>query len=53
MTEEQIERRVELRVDELDRAFLKGLLTQKQYDAGIRGIDIWALRELSVASRGY
>ena len=52
MTEEQIERRAESRVDELDRAFLKGLLTQEQYNAGIRGIDVWALRELSRHTSG-
>jgi hypothetical protein len=49
MTEEQIERHVEYRTDELDKAFMEGLLNQMEYDAGIRGIDRWAERAFSVA----
>jgi hypothetical protein len=49
MTEEQVERRVELRTDALDKAFMEGLLNQMEYDAGIRGIDLWAERAFRVA----
>ncbi len=42
MTEDQIERRVETRVDTADRAFVTGRITQEEYDRQIRAIHDWA-----------
>ena len=42
MTEDQIERIAERTIDRLDRQFLSGKLTQKQYDEGIAEVDKWA-----------
>lgn len=44
MTEDQIERRVEARVDALDRAFMRGLFEQADYDKRMKAIDAWAER---------
>ena len=45
MTEEQIERRVQVAIDRLDRKFLASEITQEQYDLEIIAVDFWALRE--------
>lgn len=42
MTEDQIEREVEKRVDRLDRNFMNSFMTQADYDAAMRAIDRWA-----------
>lgn len=42
MSEEQIERRVERRVDALDARFMAGLLSQSEYDAEMARIHKWA-----------
>ena len=45
MTEEQIERHVERKIDALDRLFLAGGYTQPEYDAAIRAVDAWAAEQ--------
>lgn len=47
MTEEQIEGRVEKIVDHLDRLFMAGQLTQRQYDAEMKAVNQWAENKLS------
>jgi hypothetical protein len=42
MTEEQIERSVERRVDSADRALMNGHLSQAEYDAHMADINRWA-----------
>ena len=42
LTEEQIERKVELAIDRLDRHLLSNQITQEQYDRDIVSIDKWA-----------
>ena len=42
MTEDEIERRVEKMVDALDRLFTRGQMSQRDYDAAIRDLDLWA-----------
>lgn len=42
MTEEQIERIVERKVDALDNRFTTGGVTQEEYDAELAAIDKWA-----------
>jgi hypothetical protein len=42
MTEDQIERRVEAKMDRLDRALINGELTQSAYDDEVRFLDNWA-----------
>jgi hypothetical protein len=42
LTEEQIEAAVERCVDYLDRVFMKGLMSQKDYDANMRELNEWA-----------
>lgn len=42
MTEEQIERRVESRMDALDRKLMRGELTQTDYDKAVSELDAWA-----------
>lgn len=42
MTEDQIERRVEVRVDAADRAFMAKRLSQAQYDVILNDIAKWA-----------
>jgi hypothetical protein len=46
MTEEQIERRVEIMVDHLDRLLMSGQMTQGDYDAAMRELDRWASAKL-------
>lgn len=42
MTEEQIERAVERAMDQLDRALMRGLLTQPEYNREVSLLDKWA-----------
>lgn len=42
MTEEQIERRVESRMDSLDARLMSGRLSQAEYDAETRKLSRWA-----------
>jgi hypothetical protein len=41
-SEDRIERHVERMTDHLDRVFLSGQISQKQYDDGVRELDAWA-----------
>jgi hypothetical protein len=42
MTEDQIERAVERKVDSLDARFMAGTMTQSEYDAAMKAISAWA-----------
>jgi hypothetical protein len=42
LTEDQIERKVELAIDRLDRHLLSNQITQEQYDRDMVSIDKWA-----------
>jgi hypothetical protein len=42
MTEDQIERRVEKMTDHLDRAYLAGQFTEKEYRLALRDLAEWA-----------
>lgn len=42
LTEEQIERSVQRRVDALDGVFLTTGMSQSEYDERLRRIDVWA-----------
>jgi hypothetical protein len=42
MTEEQIERRVEIFMDALDRLFMSGSITKADYDSNVRDLNAWA-----------
>lgn len=44
MTEEQIERSVERKMDALDARLMAGKLTQSEYDAEVSGLHDWATR---------
>lgn len=41
-TEEEIERTVEWRTNDADKAFMSGSITQIEYDARMRNIAAWA-----------
>lgn len=41
MTENQIEIIAELRMDRLDKQFLKGPMTQEEYDKAVQEIEEW------------
>ena len=45
MTEDQIERRVEKMTDSLDRQFMAGAISQKDYDSAMRELAQWADRQ--------
>lgn len=45
MTEDQIERHVERKVDRLDTLFRNGAITVDQYDREIENIENWAARK--------
>ncbi len=47
MTEDQIERHVDRKIDAIDRLFLRGGYTQAEYDAAIKAVDDWAAVELA------
>jgi hypothetical protein len=42
MTEDQIERAVERKIDRLDARFTSAQLTQQEYDAEMKSISNWA-----------
>ena len=42
MTEEQIERVVSRKIDNLDARFMNSPMTQAEYDAAMKAIDAWA-----------
>ena len=42
MTEDEIERRVEKMTDHLDRLFMRGSMTQREYDEAMRDLALWA-----------
>ena len=42
LTEDQIERKVELAIDRLDRHLLSNQITQEQYDRDLLSLDRWA-----------
>ena len=42
MTPDQIERRVERMMDHLDRVFLNGDMTRKNYDLAVADLNSWA-----------
>lgn len=41
MTEEQIERHAESRMNALDRELMAGRLDQSEYDLKVRQLDVW------------
>jgi hypothetical protein len=45
MTEEQIERQVEIRMNRLDRQLMTGGLSQNSYDMAVEDLDRWALAQ--------
>jgi hypothetical protein len=45
LTEEQIERKVEIQIDRLDRHLLSNQITQEQYDRDIMALDTWATQQ--------
>jgi hypothetical protein len=42
MSEDQIERAVERKVDQLDQRYQTGQIDERQYDAEMKKIDLWA-----------
>lgn len=42
LTEDQIERSVQTKVDSADAAFLRGDISQERYDLRMKEIDQWA-----------
>jgi hypothetical protein len=50
MTEEQIERAVERKIDRLDRKFMKSEMTQAEYDAAMREIHEWSEAQYAEAA---
>jgi hypothetical protein len=42
MTEEQIERGVEVRTNAIDRALMDGRMTQTEYDSSMESLNRWA-----------
>lgn len=53
MTEDQIERAVERRMDSLDRQLLTGALSQAAYDKATRDMDAWAATQLTFHIAGF
>ena len=47
MTEDQIERTVESRMDRLDRRYLAGALTEIEYKTAVAELDAWAEAQLT------
>lgn len=41
MTEAQIERAIERKIDSLDRRYLRGDISRAAYDAEMKAIDAW------------
>ena len=52
LSEEQIERQVEWRTDALDTRFLKGGMSNTEYNAALARLDAWAAGERRSAGRG-
>jgi hypothetical protein len=52
MTEEQIERRVEVMTDSLDRRFLAGTMPQFDYDCECDLIKTWAANQYALLNAG-
>ena len=50
MTEETIERAVEIWFDRLDKQLMSGGLSQEQYDAEAKRIHAWSEQQLEKAS---
>ena len=50
MTEDQIERIVELRFDRLDQEYTTTAMTRETYERKCREIDEWADRQYALAS---
>jgi hypothetical protein len=51
MTEDQIERAVERKVDALDAIFMAGTITQTEYDSRMRDISDWADRQYAATAK--
>lgn len=49
MTEDQIERVVERRIDAIDKRYLAGEWTEEEYREKIREVDEWAKRQSAAA----
>lgn len=49
LTEDQIERRVSLAIDKLDRRLMRNELTQEQYDHEVGIVDSWANQQYKAA----
>ena len=52
MTETQIEAIAERRMDDLDRQYLGGQLTDHQYREAVRALDAWTLARGKEAAKG-
>lgn len=51
MTEDQVERRVEGKMDRLDRRFMGGRMLQDDYNKAVQDLNAWAEREGDHARR--
>lgn len=51
MTEEQLERAVERKVNSLDARFMNSKMTQAEYDAEMKEINDWAEKEYRFRKR--
>ena len=49
MTEDQIERCVESRMDSFDHMFMSGRLSQAEYDAKVKELDAWSRQAAKVS----
>jgi len=52
MTEDQIEREVELAMDRIDHRLITGRIDQAQYDHHVMLLDKWAENELRFKTEG-
>ena len=50
LTEDQIERQVEWRTDAIDARFLKGGMSNTEYNAALARLDAWAARQRDVSA---
>lgn len=48
MTEDQIERKVERMTDKLDAALMNNQMTQQEYDAEMKALDLWTVQQYKV-----
>lgn len=51
MTEDQIERRVEMIMDSLDARLMSGSLSQSEYDQEVKRLNDWAEEQYRILSR--